>query len=96
VAQQIDGEVQRIVNEAHEMALRMLNQNRERLERVAGTLMEIETLDQEEFEKVWNGEELAKLDNPGGTPPAAPKPSKPAPEAPTPSGNKPNPAPLPA
>ncbi|HTP10548.1 MAG TPA: ATP-dependent zinc metalloprotease FtsH [Anaerolineae bacterium] len=96
IAQQIDGEVQRIVNEAHETALRVLNENRERLDRVATTLMEIESLDQEEFEKVWNGEELPKLDSGSGTPPAAPKPSKPAPEAPTPSGNKPSPAPLPA
>jgi cell division protease FtsH len=96
VAQQIDGEVQRIVNEAHETALRVLNENRERLDRIAETLIEIESLDQEEFEKVWNGEDLPKLDAPGGTPPTTPKPSKSAPEAPTPAGNKPNPAPLPA
>jgi cell division protease FtsH len=96
VAQQIDGEVQRIVIEAHETALQVLNENRERLDRIAEALIEIESLDQEEFEKVWNGEELPKLDNTSGTPPTAPKPSKPAPEAPTPAGNKPNPAPLPA
>ncbi len=96
IAQQIDGEVQRIVNEAHDTALRVLAENRERLDRVAETLIEIESLDLEEFEKVWNGEELPKLDTSSGTPPAAPKPSKPAPEAPTPTGNKPNPAPLPA
>jgi len=96
VAQQIDGEVQRIVAEAHETALRILTENRERLDRVAEALMEIESLDQEDFEKVWNGEELVKLDNPSGAPPAPPKPSKPASEAPTPSGNKPNPAPMPA
>jgi cell division protease FtsH len=83
------------VNEAHETALRVLNENRERLDRVAVTLMEIESLDQEEFEKVWNGEELPKPDS-SSTPPAPPKPSKPAPEAPTPAGSKPNPAPLPA
>ncbi len=96
VAQQIDGEVQRIVAEAHETALRTLAENRERLDRVAETLIEIESLDVEDFEKVWNGEELPKLDKPNGTPPAAPKPSKPTSEAPTPTGTKPNPAPLPA
>ncbi len=96
VAQQIDGEVQRLVTEAHETALRILTENRERLDRIAEMLIEIESLDQEDFEKVWNGEELPKLDNPSGTPPAPPRPSKPAPEAPTPSGSKPNPAPLPA
>jgi cell division protease FtsH len=96
VAQQIDGEVQRIVTEAHDSALRILVENRERLDRIAETLIEIESLDQEEFEKVWNGEELLKLDNSSGAPPAPPKPSRPAPEAPTPTGGKPNPAPLPA
>ncbi len=96
VAQQIDAEVQRIVAEAHEMALKTLSENRERLERIARALIEIESLDQEEFEKAWNGLELPKLDNAGGTPPATPKPSKPAPEAPTPSGSKPSPAPMPA
>jgi cell division protease FtsH len=95
VAQQIDGEVQRIVNEAHETALRMLNENRERLDRVAETLIEIESLDQDEFEKVWNGEELPKPDS-SDAPPVSPKPSKPASEAPTPSSSKANPAPLPA
>jgi cell division protease FtsH len=95
VAQIIDGEVQRIVTEAHETALRLLSENRERLDRVAQVLIEIETLDQEDFEKVWNGEELPKLDTPSGAPPATPRPSKPA-EVPTPASNKPNPAPLPA
>jgi cell division protease FtsH len=96
VAQQIDGEVQRIVAEAHETALRLLTENRERLDRVAQILIEIETLDQEDFEKVWNGEELPKLDTTSDAPPAAPRPSKSASEGLTPSGNKPNTAPLPA
>ena len=95
VAQQIDAEVQRIVAEAHDTALKALNENRERLDRIAETLIEIESLDQEQFEKVWNGEELPKITSSGGAP-TAPKPGKSAPEAPTPSGNKPSPAPLPA
>jgi len=96
VAQQIDGEVQRIVTEAHETALRVLTENRDRLDRVAAALIEIESLDQEDFEKVWNGEELPKPDKPNGTPPATPRPSKSASEAPAPASNKPNTAPLPA
>ncbi len=96
VAQQIDAEVQRIVAEAHETALHTLEENRDRLERIAMALIEIESLDQEDFEKVWNGEELSKLDKPSGTPPAASKPGRTAPESPAPSGSKPSPAPLPA
>ncbi|NTU64990.1 MAG: ATP-dependent metallopeptidase FtsH/Yme1/Tma family protein, partial [Chloroflexi bacterium] len=86
VAQQIDGEVQRIVAEAHETALRILSENRDRLDRVAAALIEIESLDWEDFEKVWNGEELPKADSPSGTPSAPPKPGKSVPESPTPTG----------
>ena len=96
VAQQIDGEVQRIVAEAHETALRILSENRDRLDRVAAALIEIESLDWEDFEKVWNGEELTKADSPSGTPSAPSKPGKSVPESPTPTGNLSNPAPLPA
>ncbi len=95
VAQEIDAEVKRIVSEAHETALHILAEYRERLDRIAAALIEIESLDQEDFEKVWNGEELPKIDTPNGPPPAAPRPSKQTPEAPAPSG-KTNPSPLPA
>jgi len=94
IAQEIDAEVRRIVAEAHETALKALTDNRERLDRVAETLIEIESLDQAEFEAVWNGEELPKPDK-TSTPPAA-KPSKPAPDSAAPAGSKTTPAPLPA
>ncbi len=94
IAQEIDAEVRRIVAEAHETALKALTDNRERLDRVAETLIEIESLDQAEFEAVWNGEELPKPDK-SSTPPAA-KPTKPAPDSAAPAGSKTTPAPLPA
>jgi len=49
VAQEIDGEVRRIVHEAHEKAKDVLVRYREQLDRVAQRLMEVETLDANEF-----------------------------------------------
>jgi cell division protease FtsH len=94
IAQEIDAEVQRIVAEAHETARKVLSENRERLDRIATTLIEVESLDQADFEAMWSGEELPKRDRSNGAP--APKPGKSSPEAPAPSGSKPSPAPMPA
>ncbi len=94
IAQEIDAEIRRIVAEAHETALKMLADNRERLERVATTLIEIESIDQADFEAIWNGEELPVRDRNTAPPPY--KPSQPTPATPAPSGGKTNPAPMPA
>jgi cell division protease FtsH len=92
VAQEIDSEVRKLVAEAHETALKTLQDHRDKLDSVATRLMEIETLDMADFEAVWNGQ--APRDK--GTPaaPAAPTgPSKPSPESPTPGGKQPMPVP---
>jgi cell division protease FtsH len=44
----IDDEVRRVVSEAHEQALKLLQGNRERLDDLAGALLEHETLDEDE------------------------------------------------
>jgi cell division protease FtsH len=49
VAEEIDDEVRRIVNEAYEAAKRILNENRDKLETIANRLIEVETLDAKEF-----------------------------------------------
>jgi cell division protease FtsH len=94
VAQEIDSEVRRLVADAHEAALRVLQEHRNQLDEVANRLIEIETLDMADFEAVWNG--LPPRDK--GTPAAPPAPSgpaKPTPESPAPSGGK-QPIPVPA
>ncbi|HEY4689384.1 MAG TPA: ATP-dependent zinc metalloprotease FtsH [Anaerolineae bacterium] len=91
VAQEIDAEVRRLVAEAHETALQILKQQRDRLDAVAQALMEVETLDMAEFEAVWNGQPLPKTKGPSAPP--APSAGKPSPESPTPSGMQPNPVP---
>jgi cell division protease FtsH len=54
VAVKIDQEVRRLVNEAHERAKDILTEYRDQLNTVANTLIEVETLDREEFENIFN------------------------------------------
>ncbi|PJF31297.1 MAG: cell division protein FtsH [Candidatus Thermofonsia Clade 1 bacterium] len=49
IAEIIDEEVKKIVDEAYQRALAVLTEHREELERVAQRLMEVETIDYEEF-----------------------------------------------
>jgi cell division protease FtsH len=91
VAQEIDSEVRQLVQEAHEKALKVLGDNRDKLELVARKLIEVETLDAVDFEALLKGE--LPPSEPGGTVPPAPKPNRPAPESPTPADGWPLPLP---
>lgn len=53
VAEQIDQEVRRLVNEAHEKARKILVQYRDRLDAVAEKLLEVETVTRDEFEALF-------------------------------------------
>ena len=53
VAQQIDQEVRKLVNEAHQKALEILNQYRDKLDAVAIRLLEVETITRDEFEAIF-------------------------------------------
>jgi cell division protease FtsH len=55
VARQIDSEVRRIVTESYEKALAIVRDNIDRVHAVSGRLMEVETLDRQEFEAVMAG-----------------------------------------
>jgi len=65
VADQIDNEVNRIIQEAHQTALGLLTKNRAKLEQLALALLERETLEGDELDAVFD----------------APLPDKPAPPA---------------
>lgn len=52
VARDIDGEVKRLVTTAHQRALDTLRRNRDQLEGLAETLLDIETVEREEFEEL--------------------------------------------
>ena len=49
IAYEIDLEIQRIVKECYEKARRILTENRDKLDIIAKTLLEVETLDAEQI-----------------------------------------------
>ncbi len=53
VAERIDDEVRRLVNDAHEKARSILYEYRERLDAVAHQLLEVETITRDEFENLF-------------------------------------------
>jgi len=64
IAQKIDLEVRRIVNEAYNKACEIVSTYRDKLEAVAERLLEVETISREEFEKIFP----PPLPKNGGTP----------------------------
>jgi cell division protease FtsH len=53
VAEKIDQEVRQVVDAAHELARGILERYRDRLDAVAGKLLEVETITREEFEAIF-------------------------------------------
>jgi len=91
VAQEIDAEVRILVKEAHEKALQVLRDNRDKLEFVAKKLIEVETLDQADFDAVMKGMEPPTEIGPSA--PTSHRPPRPTPESPAPSDGWPVPLP---
>jgi cell division protease FtsH len=57
-AREIDSEVRVIVQEMHDLTRKVISENREKLERLAQSLLERETLDSGEIDAVLAGQEL--------------------------------------
>ena len=55
IAREIDDEIRRIVEEAHQTAKSLLEENREGLDRISKILLERETIDAEQFVKLLEG-----------------------------------------
>ena len=53
VAELIDNEVRKLVDDAYKLALKILNEYRNQLDTVAVKLIEVENLTREEFEKIF-------------------------------------------
>ncbi len=53
IAEKIDSEVRKLVDEAYEQALKILKKYRNKLDEVANKLLEVETLTREEFEIIF-------------------------------------------
>lgn len=65
VAAEIDHEIKDIIEEAYAETVKILTENMDKLERVAQALLEVETLDGEQFEALYTGqvdaEQLARM-----------------------------------
>jgi cell division protease FtsH len=60
-AQKIDAEIRRVVDEAYDMANRLLTEHREELDKISLLLMEQETIDREEFEALIAGDDPTEV-----------------------------------
>ncbi len=58
VAEQIDEQVRAIIDQQYELAQKLLTDNRDKLDLVANTLLELETLEAEEFVALLEGRDL--------------------------------------
>ncbi|MEZ4646631.1 MAG: ATP-dependent zinc metalloprotease FtsH [Chloroflexota bacterium] len=77
IAQKIDEEVRSIIDEAYEQAKTLLTENQDKLELIAKTLLDVETLEAAEFVALMEGKDL-----PPSSPPSGHKPPETAqPEA---------------
>jgi cell division protease FtsH len=67
-AKAIDDEVRRILTENYDRAKQLIHDNRHKMERLADTLIEVETLDRAEFERLMNEEPPGSDNGQGGGP----------------------------
>ncbi len=77
IAREIDDEIRRIVEEAHQTAKDILVERRESLERISKILLERETIDAEQFVKLLEGaseEDVFGVEDESASEPAEPEP----------------------
>jgi cell division protease FtsH len=68
VAEEIDAEVRQLVSWAHEETRRLLNGNQGKLEMIANRLLEVETIEADEFKALMEGTTLPPRDEPSSDP----------------------------
>ena len=61
VAREIDEEIRRVIEDAHEKAVRVLTSHMEELHRISAILIERETIDREQYERLLAGEDEASV-----------------------------------
>src|SRR5204862_3199595 len=74
IAREMDDEIRRVIEEAHELALSVLREHMEQLHRISVILLERETIDRDQFERLLAGEDEATLFPAAEPAPAAPDP----------------------
>jgi cell division protease FtsH len=70
IAREIDDEIRRVIEEAHELAVATLKTHMDELHRVSGILIERETIDKDQFERLLAGEDESSVFPDEGTPEA--------------------------
>src|SRR3954451_16746518 len=73
VAREIDGEIRRIVEEAHQLARRILEQHRDQLANTSEILLRRETIEREQFLELLDGKGGGYFFGPGE--PIVPEPA---------------------
>src|ERR1700730_12330639 len=78
LAREIDDEVRRIIEDGHELALKVLREHMDDLHRIAKILIERETIDKDQFARLIAGEQEADVFPPAEepTPQVQPEPEK--------------------
>jgi len=100
-AEEIDGEVKRIIGEAYHTAKDIITQNRDKLELIASTLLEYETLDGSQVEEIVRTGKFTpppptpQVEPPHGAPAGTPLPENPIKPVPPKLPGLGNPAPAP-
>jgi cell division protease FtsH len=74
IAREIDDEIRRVIEEAHELAVNTLKAHMDELHRVSGILIERETIDKDQFERLLAGEDESSVFPDEGTPEAEAEP----------------------
>jgi cell division protease FtsH len=76
IAREIDDEIRRIVEEAHQTAKEVLGDRREALDRLSKTLLQRETIEREEFEQLLAGKVEEEVFGPRPEPEVEPEPAR--------------------
>ncbi|MGZ4317694.1 MAG: ATP-dependent zinc metalloprotease FtsH, partial [Gaiellaceae bacterium] len=61
IAREIDDEIRRVIEEGHDLAVKVLKEHMDQLHRLSGILIERETIDKDQFERLLAGEDQASV-----------------------------------
>jgi len=90
IAREIDDEIRRVIEESHELALSVLREHMDELHRISQILIERETIDKDQFERLLAGEDESTV-----FPEERPEPALPEPHEEPKRERKPRPRPFP-
>jgi len=76
IAREIDDEIRRVIEEAHELALTTLREHMDDLHKISMILIERETIDRDQFERLLAGEDEGSVFPEPEAVPEAPKPAE--------------------